>query len=147
MNGTSVESLQLPLQIKRNVYEDTPRVTRSENVAGFTRIDVGKAPWSMHLKPCLEKQSQFKTFGIASPKYFASWLKSETMEQRVLKLEAMARKALEAEMKSLISQDRSQGEKQKANFESKFSTILSAIAALPPSSYAVTLKKRISVLR
>eukprot|EP00966_Prymnesium_polylepis_P102352 2371050-Prymnesium_polylepis.1 len=69
------------------------------------------------------------------------------MEARVQKLEAMARTALDAEMKSLMRQDRSQGEKQKAIFESKLSTILSAIAALPPSSYDVSLQKRISVLR
>eukprot|EP00966_Prymnesium_polylepis_P186675 4327344-Prymnesium_polylepis.1 len=44
MNGVSIESLQLPLQIKKNVYQDTPRVTRIENVCGFSIIDAGKAP-------------------------------------------------------------------------------------------------------
>eukprot|EP00966_Prymnesium_polylepis_P331583 7387161-Prymnesium_polylepis.1 len=69
------------------------------------------------------------------------------MEARVRKLKVMARSALDEEMKSLMLQDKSQGEKQKAIFESKLSTILSAIAALPTSSYDVSLKKRISVLR
>eukprot|EP00966_Prymnesium_polylepis_P335079 7390431-Prymnesium_polylepis.1 len=69
------------------------------------------------------------------------------MEARVRKLDAMARAALDAELKSLMRQDRSQGEKQKTIFESKLSTILSAIDALPPSSYDVSLQKRIAVLR
>jgi hypothetical protein len=147
MNGVSVESLQLPLAVKKHVYQDTPRMTRIENVCGFTPIDASKAPWSIHLKPCLQKLPQFKTLGISSPKDISTWLKSEIMELRVRKLESMARSALDEEMKSLMRQDKSQGEKQKTIFESKLSTILSAIAALPPSSYDTSLKNRITILR
>jgi len=61
----SVETLLLPLLIRKGVYQDPPRFTRLEHVVGFTPINPTKAPWSTNLKPALQKQEMFKTFKIS----------------------------------------------------------------------------------
>eukprot|EP00966_Prymnesium_polylepis_P178235 4127212-Prymnesium_polylepis.1 len=144
MTGISVESLSLPLQIRKSVYEDTPHLTKIKDVVGFSPIKAGQAPWSIHLKPCLAKQPQYKTLGISAPADFEKWLKSQVMADRVTTLERMARSAMEEHLKGITRQDKSQGEKQKAIFEAKLTTIMTAIAALPPSSYDLSLAKRIT---
>ena len=37
------------------------------SVIGFSPIQMGSAPYSVHLKPCLEKLPQFKALGIYKP--------------------------------------------------------------------------------
>ncbi|KAL1496629.1 hypothetical protein AB1Y20_014233 [Prymnesium parvum] len=101
MSGVSVESLPLPLLVKKGTYQDSPQLTRVSDVAGFTPIDAAKMPWAATLKPCLAKQALFKTFGISSPNDLSDWLESQKMEERVKQLVGMANSAMTSHLEAI----------------------------------------------
>ena len=143
MSGISVETLALPLQIRKGVYQDAFRLTRIEDVAGFSTIKTGQAPWAMHLKPALSKHEMFRAFKIFSREDINKWLSTQTMEKRVETLAKRARVAMADAVKDLARQDATQASKTKALFEAKLAGILTSIAALPPSAYDVRMTARI----
>ena len=53
--GIFVCSMQLPLLKRKNHYENIVRYTAVEDIVGFSSIAEHQAPWSMHLKPALQK--------------------------------------------------------------------------------------------
>ena len=143
MSGISVETLPLPLMIRKGVFQDKPMLVRAEHIAGFSRIDSNKLPWTTSLKPCLQKQDLFNSFGVFSSADVNTWLSSQKMAARVNVLNERARAAMEKGIAALARQDKEGASKQKAVFESKLETIMSAIRALPPSAYDVSMSKRI----
>ena len=142
MHGVSVETLALPLMIKKGVYQDAVRLTKIEDVAGFTPINAGLAPWSMNLKPALAKQAIFKALKIFTPADVNKWLSSQRMEKRIESLTKYTQEAMTAAVAEIKRQDPTQASKTRALFEAKFKNILAAIAKLPPSAYDVTMAKR-----
>eukprot|EP00966_Prymnesium_polylepis_P053084 1228951-Prymnesium_polylepis.1 len=147
MSGISVETLGLPLLVRKSVYSDAAKLTRLRDVVGFTEINSAQTPWSVHLKPALKKQPLFASLGIYSPKDVNTWLKSQTMDARVEELFERARASMATEIASLVRQDKVTGEKQRAVFEGKLAMLESSIAALPPKAYDLPLGKRILELK
>ena len=143
MSGVSVETLALPLLIKKGVYQDAPRMTKIDDVAGFTTIDQGLAPWSITLKPSLMKQDMFKKFNIFTTVGILKWLASQKLEARVLVLAKVAREEIAAAVKATARQDPTQASKTQAIFEAKLASILESIKAFPPSAYDVRMSNRI----
>ena len=146
MSGVSVETLALPLLLSKGVYQNSIRVTRVEDVAGFTPINPGQAPWSINLKPALLKQDLFKCFKIYAPADINKWMASQKMEKRVELLAKRTRSAMTEVVKEQARQDAPQAEKTKAVFEAKLATILAAIEALPPSAYDFRIASRVEQL-
>ena len=146
MSGVSVETLALPLMLSKGVYQNSVRVTRIEDVAGFTPINPGQTPWSVNLKPTLLKQDIFKTFKIYAPADINKWLASQKLEKRVEVLAARARSTMNDVLKDQARQDAPQAQKTKAIFEAKLTSILAAIEALPPSAYDVRIAMRVEQL-
>ena len=143
MNGVSVETLSLPLLIKKGVYQDSTRLTRIEDVAGFTPINPGHAPWSITMKPALQKQNFFKTFKIYAPADVPKWLTTQKMDKRIETLAKRTRVAMVDAVKELDRQDPHQASKTKAVFEAKLDSILKCIDALPPSAYDARMATRV----
>ena len=146
MSGVSVETLSLPLLVKNGVYQTATKVTRIEDVSGFSPIPLSSAPWSITLKPTLAKKDFFKKNSIFAPADINKWLSSQTMLQRVQSLEKRTRVEMEAEIKDLGRQDPSQATKIKAVFEAKLKTLMDSIAKLPPSAYDVRMGTRVCQL-
>ena len=69
MSGISVETLLLPLLVSKGVYQNMTRLTRLEDVVGFSPINHSKTPWSVNLKPALQKQEMFKSFKTSISTY------------------------------------------------------------------------------
>ena len=143
MSGVSVETLALPLLIKNGVYQTATKVTRIEDVSGFSPIPLTSAPWSITLKPALAKKDFFKKNSMYSPADINKWLSSQTMVQRVQTLEKRTRVEMEASIKDMARQDPSQATKIKAVFEAKLKTLMDSIAQLPPSAYDVRMGSRV----
>ena len=146
MSGISVETLLLPLLVSKGVYQNMTRLTRIEDVVGFSPINHTKTPWSVNLKPALQKQEMFKSFKISMPADVNKWLSSMTMVERVELLAKRARTAMVEEIKELERQDPAQATKTKAMFEAKLASILEAIEAMPPAAYDARLATRVMQL-
>ena len=147
MSGVSVETLALPLLVRKGVYQDATRLTRLEDVAGFSPIPITSVPWSISLKPTLAKQDFFKKYAIYTPADInKKWLSSQRMGQRVDTLEKRARAAMEITIKDMARQDPSQANRIKAMYEAKLKTIVDSIAKLPPSAYDVRMAARVCQL-
>eukprot|EP00966_Prymnesium_polylepis_P307685 7110399-Prymnesium_polylepis.1 len=108
-----------------------PLLTKLTDVSGFTPIDASKAPWSMHLKPCLKKLSDW-SLNVFSPDDVNAWLVTKPLAQRVEILAANSRQSMAARLKDIERQDKAMASKQGAVFESKLTALLSAINSLPP---------------
>ena len=147
MSGISVESLLTPLLIRKGIFQDEPRLTRVEDVAGFSSINPNSTPWSTSLKPALAKQPLFKAFKISTPADINIWMSSQNMTARIKLLATRTRAAMDAEVAGQARQDPSQANKVKAVFEAKFTALLSAIESLPATAYDVRLTSRIHVLQ
>ena len=66
MTGIYVETLQLPLQKQRNIYEETARFTSIKDVIGFSNINPRAQPWCALLKPALERQPKCDDLDVYS---------------------------------------------------------------------------------
>ena len=143
MQGISVETLSLPLLVKKGVYQDACILTGIKDVAGFTTINQAQAPWSMTLKPALQRQDFFNKSKIFNTADINKWLASQKMSKRVESLAKRARSEMDEAVKEIRRQDPSQATKTKARFEARLSTVLVAIDALPPSAYDVRMSTRV----
>ena len=135
--GISVESLTLPLRTKKNVYNDTPRLTQLKDVAGFSSIDPSKPPWSIHLAACLKKNPLFVAHDVLMPKHLKEWLVKKDLGARLNALELITRKHIAHEVEAMRKQDERQAEKTAAIFISGLTQTMARIRALPPSAYDV----------
>lgn len=143
--GMFVESLHLPLQKKRNVYEETPRVTKISDVAGFTPINHHQLPWSAHLKPALTKSPLFNFWGVHSVDEVDKLIR-EPLSVRGDKLRNYTQKLIEAEVEGILRQDERAGEKQRAKFTAFLEKTMEKFDSLPPGAYDSPLEDRIQKL-
>ena len=142
--GISVESLSLPLRLAKNIYQDTPRLTEMKDVAGFSTINAGLAPWSISLAACLKKLPLFKAHDVLMPKHLEEWVKKKTLKERLNNLELITRKAVAAEVESMRRQDEGQAEKTQAIFLARLAKTMEAVNSLPPQAYDV--EQRVTLL-
>ena len=99
--GMFVMSLQLPLQKKRNVSEETPRFTKVADVSGFTTIDAKEQPWCAMLEPALKHQSLFEGNKLYSPADIIAHLR-KPLATRIKGMLADARAGIEAKVAALV---------------------------------------------
>ena len=137
ISGISVETLALPLKIRKNVYNDCPRLTVIEDIAGFAAIDPGSTPWSVNLAPCLKKLPQFVLHDIMAPRHLLEWVKKKTLRQQFTKLEVATRKAITTEVEAMRQQDASQAEKIAQIYLARLKKTMALLDALPPEAYEV----------
>lgn len=141
--GIFVCSLALPLLKRKNVYENTIRYTNIDAIVGFSKINEGNAPWSIHLKPALQKlggiHSTFKLFTSADVAGFIG----KPLAERIPELKELARQSLSHVLEGLRRQDKNLAEKQGAHFEAQLQSTVDFLLALPPASYDKPLKERI----
>lgn len=140
--GVYVESLGLPLQTKRNVYEETPRLTKITDVVGFTPIDAGQTPWSVHLKPALMRQDMFREFKIFSPKQMVEYI-NLPLSQRIEEMASRTQEFIDFELGDLEKQDKRLAQTRKAQFTARLEKVLNLIKDLPPEMYDLPLEERI----
>ena len=144
MSGVSVETLLMPLKKAKNVYQDTPRLTQIDDVAGFSPIDPACTPWSVNLAPCLKKLPQFVLHDITAHRHLLEWVKKKTLRQQFTKLEVAARKAITTEVEAMRRQDESQADKIAQMFLARLKSTMASLNLLPPEAYEV--EDRIVVL-
>ena len=148
-NGTStgmfVMSLQLPLQKKRNVFEETPRFTKVADVSGFTSIDAKEQPWCAMLEPALKRQPLFEGDKLYSPADIISHLR-KPLATRLKGLLAFARAGIAAKVAALARQDKRQAEKVKAQLTAQLDKSYEFLLALPPSKYDRRTEDRITLV-
>ena len=146
LEGVSVETLPLPLCLKKNTYQTDTRLTPIADVAGFEAITLNHAPWSVQLKPTLKHFTFFKHFGVFDYKDMQAYIKSPLLE-RLDKLVALACEELDKETAAIVRQDKTVGEKQKALFKARLDALCSALKAQPLAGFDKTLDHRITVLK
>ena len=140
--GTFVISLALPLQKRRNVYEETPRHTKISDVAGFSPINDKEMPWSAHLKPALLRQPMFSEINAFSQLNLIGWMKNK-LEDRIEILAKRANTAIVAVVSDIARQGAREAEQRKATLVAGLDMTLTLLAALPPSKYDGPLTKRV----
>ena len=146
MSGVSVETLPLPLHVSKKTYNTESRLTPITSVVAFEQIDCGKAPWSMHLKPCLEKIALFKRTEAFNSKLMKDWIKTR-VEPRLKKLHKWATDDISAEIAAISRQDYSQGTKQGSVFTAKLNALFDSIRKWPLESFDHGLSERIEVIK
>ena len=146
MSGVSVETLPLPLHIAKKNYNTESRLTPITSVVAFEPIDCGKAPWSIHLKPCLEKIALFKRTEAFNSKLMKEWIKTK-VEPRLKKLHMWATDDISAEIAAISRQDYSQGTKQGSVFTAKLNALFDSIHKWPLDSFDLGLSERIEVVK
>ena len=140
--GVYVESLQLPLQKARNIYEETPRYTSIKDVCGFTNINGKSQPWCALLKPAIERQQMLASIEVFNSLDVVQLLR-KPLRGRLKQLEANGREAIEKMVADLARQDKRAAQKQKATFESKFAATLKFFQELQPNKYDIPMSQRI----
>ena len=135
LSGMSVESLSLPLKLKKNVYNDTPRLTQLGDVAGFSPIDASKTPWSVNLAATLKKLPLFVAHDVLMPKHLLEWLKRKPLKARLISLELLTRKAINVEVESMRKQDARQADRTAAVYLARLAKTIEMVHALPPEAY------------
>ena len=142
MTGIYVESLQLPLQKQRNVYEETPRFTSIKDVCGFTNINSKAQPWCALLKPALERQPECDDHEVYSSIDIVNLLKT-ALATRLKKLHVLATERVAKAVEDLGRQDASAAQKAKARLESRLAATLQFFLDLGPQKYDRKTRERI----
>lgn len=141
--GIFVCSLPLPLLKKKGTYENNARYTSTKDISGFSSINEGAAPWSIHMKPALQKlggvHASLKLF---SSTHVGAYI-GRPLSQRIKELESSALESLDLFLEGLRRQDKNLAEKQKAQFESQLQKTIDFLSALPPSNYDKSLDERV----
>ena len=142
MLGVYVETLQLPLQKARNIYEETPRFTSMKDVSGFTNINHKSQPWCALLKPVLERQKMMNALGVFNSLDIITLMKTP-LAQRLDKVHSMATEAIAAAVGELGRQDKTAAQKAKGKLESRLAATRKFFDELPPKKYDRPMKERI----
>ena len=124
--GISVETLKLPLLIRKDTYETSARVAPMSDVAGFTRIAVTQAPWSLHLAKCLAKLPMFKELKITSPGDVEVFYHTP-LSERVAKLRQITLATINTELKAALRQDAGVASRRKAALVATLDSIVATI--------------------
>lgn len=144
--GIYVCSLQLPLMKRKNVYENTIRYTRIADVVGFSSINERQAPWSIHLKPALQKlgsaHANFKLFTSGEVAAFMQ----RPLTERISELHELAKQSLSFHLEGLRRQDKALAEKQSAQFEAQLQNTVDFLLQLPASNYDKPLSERLIIV-
>ena len=146
MTGVSVETLPLPLHVQKKTYNTESRMTSIKDVVAFEQINCGKAPWSVHLKPCLEKVVQFKRLEVFNHESMKKWIYLNT-EAKIKQLEKWATEDIIDAVKGISRQDESQGSKQQSVFIARLESMIKEILKLPLAGYDRKLDTRITILK
>lgn len=144
-SGLFVETLKLPLLIRNNVYEDSPKTTKVRDVAGFSSINAKRAPWSLHLSQALSKQMVFNCYRIKSPTDMDTFC-NLPLGGRVEQMIEWCKIELKEEVKQLQRQDPRLAEKQRLQFEARLHKVVSQIENMPPEAYNMPLANRVFTL-
>ena len=145
-SGIFVETLQLPLQKARHVFEDTPRISKIADVIGFTDINAAAAPWNSQLAIALAKQPVLKRMDITKQSDIQKQY-LQRLEKRITVCVQETRESMLAAVEDLRRQDARAADKQLAAFEATLEHTIGALKALPPSAYDTTLGGRIMTLK
>lgn len=140
--GVYVESLQLPLQKARNIYEETPRFTTIKDVCGFTNINAKSQPWCTLLKPAIERQQMLASIEVFNSLDVIQLLR-KPLRVRLKQLETNGREAIAKMVEDLARQDKRAAERQKGTFESRFAATLKFFQDLQPNKYDIPMSQRI----
>ena len=73
--GTYTISLALPLRKAKNLYEDTPRMTKISDIAGFSKINEKEMPWCKVLGPALERQPMYSEIKVNTQAGIIGWVR------------------------------------------------------------------------
>ena len=146
VGGITVETLPLPLCLKKNTYQSDTRLTPITDVAGFETINHGTAPWSTSLKATLKQFVFFKQFEVFSDKGLEVHLKAELSDILEILMQH-ARDALNEEVAAIIRQDKSAGEKQKAMFTARLEALYKAMIQGPLQGFDKALTDRITTAK
>lgn len=141
--GVFVCSLQLPLLKRKNCYENVIRYTATEDIIGFSPISEGSTPWSVHLKPALQKlggvHAQFELFKHDDVlKYL-----EKPMAGRVKELQEAAKKVLSTHVEGLRRQDKNLAEKHSAQLGAQLQRTVDWLFSLETTNYDKPLVERI----
>ena len=142
LTGVFVVTLQLPLSLKRNLFNECARFTKIFDVAGFSDIDTAAQPWCRVLAPALKLQAHCASNGITSVDAMRKFVRTP-LEARLSVLATHTRKAIDKEVEGMARQDARLATKTAAMYEARVVTMLSQFVALPASNYDVSLKERI----
>ena len=144
--GLFVMSLQLPLQKKRNCFEETPRFTKMADVSGFTSIDAKEQPWCAQLEPALKRQPLFEAHKLYTPKAVVEHLRVP-LATRIKGLLDVARAGIADKVTALARQDKRQAEKVKALLTAQLDKSHEWLQSLPPKKYDRRTEERITVVK
>ena len=142
--GISVETLKLPLLIKKDTYESSLKVAPLDDVAGFTPISIGQAPWSIHLPKTLSNLPRFKQLKISRPSEMDAYMKSP-LSSRVEALVQMAQAQIDQELKVAMRQDAGVAQRRKAALNAKLNAMQATIQERS-EAYEPRLTERIFTL-
>ena len=145
MTGVYVQTLQLPLQKQRNVYEETPRYTSVKDIAGFSKINPKAQPWCALLKPALERQPVFAQLGLFTALECFQSLKV-SLSSRLRTLHEFAVEDIAKLVADLERQDPRAAQKQKAKYEARLAATMSFFESIGPKKYDRTIKDRVLVV-
>jgi hypothetical protein len=141
-----VETLQLPLQKARHVFEDTPRISKIADVIGFTDINAAAAPWNSQLALALAKQPVLKRMEITKQSDIQKQY-LQRLEKRITVCVKETRASMHSAVEDIRRQDARAAEKQLASFEATLEHTIGALKDLPPSAYDTTLGGRIMTVK
>ena len=145
MTGMYVQTLMLPLQKSRNIYEETPRFTPIKDVCGFSNINAKAQPWCAVLKPALERQALFQELQVFKGLDVPDLVKT-SLVFRLKKVHEYASAQIETLVQDLARQDKKAAEKMKAKYDSSLAAALKFFHDLGPKRYDRPLKNRILML-
>ena len=144
--GIYIMSLQLPLQKRRNVYEESPRLTKIADISGFTPINVNTQPWCTMLEPALKRQPIYEAQHLYSPSDIITHLRIP-LATRIKGLLDAAKNGIAEQVAGLAKQDERQAEKAKARMEAQLDKANEFLLALPPSKYDRRMEERIILVK
>lgn len=144
-SGMYVETLQLPLQVKKNVYQSTAKISTIADVVGFSTVPEKQLPWIAHMKPTLSKIEMLNVHGIYNSSTLEEYL-GKPLEGRLEIILKQTNAALTSEVSDILKQDARLGERQRAQFQARVDKIREQLVALPLSAYDLELSCRVHSL-
>jgi hypothetical protein len=144
--GTFTISLGLPLRKSNNRYEDTPRLTKISDVAGFSKLDDKEQPWCKVLEPALARQPMYNEIKVKKQTDIIVWVR-KTLEVRIELLVKRANTAIVGLTADVARQCKVDAEKLKAHLTGRLDKTEAMLKAMPPSAYDKQMDKRIFKLK
>ena len=124
--GISVETVALPLLVKKDTYSSRMKVGPIEDVSGFTPISIGKVPWSLHLHKCLGNLPLTKALAIGRPAHMDKYI-GTTLASRIGQLKQIAQGIIDDELVVAMRQDAGVASRRKAALVAKLNAMEATI--------------------